>query len=200
MKRYQSYLKKVPQKMKCLTFTLPLVVVWMVSAAAEASLINLTGTLRDFQDSHSDMERWIDGHETGLVEKILGADKKPVYTGQSSLTIESASTFDEWYNDVGGVNMSHPLTITLDNMITSDPGVYTFTDQDFFPLDDMAWGNEGREHNYHFTYELHSNFMYQSGQSFSFAGDDDLWVYINNELAIDLGGVHAALGQTVPVG
>ena len=35
------------------------------------------------------------------------------------------------------------------------------------------------------------------GGSFSFRGDDDLWIYINGKLAIDLGGVHGAESKTV---
>jgi fibro-slime domain-containing protein len=173
-----------------------------VVGSASASTITLNGTIRDFNASHIDMEGTISGLQTGLVSSPLAVDKNPVYIGVGGGTvaaggINSAASFNQWYNDVAGVNMSKTYGITLDNTITADPKVYTFVSNSFFPIDGDLFGNEGRSHNYHFTYELHTNFTYQGDETFSFTGDDDLWVYINNQLVIDLGGVHGAASGSV---
>jgi fibro-slime domain-containing protein len=51
--------------------------------------------------------------------------------------------------------------------------------------------------NYSYTMEIHRTFTYKKGQTFIFTGDDDVFVFINNSLVINLGGVHKALSDTV---
>ena len=61
----------------------------------------------------------------------------------------------------------------------------------------MGFGNEDNPHNYHFTFEIHAEFTYEGGEVFTFTGDDDLFTFINDKLAIDLGGVHGPQSDTI---
>lgn len=53
-------------------------------------------------------------------------------------------------------------------------------------------------HNFHFTTEVRLWFRYEKGRTISldFMGDDDLWVFVNGHLAVDLGSWHVPLNGT----
>jgi fibro-slime domain-containing protein len=163
-------------------------------AAPSASCGMLMATMRDFKDDHPDMEKTIETVK-GLVKAELGADDKPVYAPMGATAVTAgAASFDQWYRDVPGVNMKFTIPLPL---AQTSPGNFAYSNAAFFPLDDRGFGNQGRNHNFHFTTEIHATFKYRGGERFTFTGDDDVFVFVNKKLAIDLGGVHPPQSATI---
>jgi fibro-slime domain-containing protein len=142
------------------------------------------------------------------VSKIFNVSDAGAVGIPAQWRIASAESFGQWFANVEGVNQSTKHTIQLTEL-ENQPGVYKFeasihNGQSFFPLDDRLLGNQGRNHNYHFTYNIHTKFTYTNPSNresmiFNFSGDDDVWVYINKKLVVDLGGVHSEKSAYVNV-
>lgn len=175
----------------------------------------LVGIVRDFNTKdpgrHPDFEIF-GGQQVakGLVGPELDAERKPVYASQCETAMPDLTlcptgqqttgkaSFDQWYRNTPGVNHSFLLYFKMEPV----GNVVSFQSENFVPVDgvgfnDMYLALDGQMHNYGFTTELHLQFRYAGGESFTFKGDDDVWAFINGKLAIDLGGLHESREDTI---
>ena len=145
-------------------------------------------------------------------------------TAPTLTIISSAASFASWYTDTA-LSKKYVSKLPLNRSgagTAGDPYTFAFDSAAFFPFDTdpftgasapaanqwpETWsasqfppttpGDGPNQKNFLFTSELRIPFKYKGGETLTFRGDDDVWVFVNGKLAVDLGGVKNARMDSV---
>ncbi|MBO7583999.1 MAG: fibro-slime domain-containing protein [Treponema sp.] len=131
------------------------------------------------------------GVKTNHVLDTLDKDKKPVLNDAyppEEMSLKSSESFAQWFRTIKGVNKEIKTSLE----VRFDGSRWEFYAPVFFPIDNLGFGNDEGDHNFNFTVESTFYLLYRENTpiTISCKSDDDLWLFVNGKLLIDLGGRH----------
>ncbi len=141
-----------------------------------------------------------EAYETGLIEDILSSDFLPVATENGELLTNRGIDFSRWFSKIDGLSKNYGSTLVLNY----DGENFSYSADEYYPLDSLSIpdedvNNDGHNHLFTSILGLPLSIVADGNEEIVITADDDTFVYLNNDLILDLGGVHSTMTGIIKI-
>lgn len=135
--------------------------------------------------------------EQGLVDYYLNDEYLPVAKGGNLITNRGMTDFTRWFSNVAGKSQSYMGQIRLE--YDKSNALFSYKSDAFYPLDDAKFStndsvnNDSHNHLFTMSFAIPFKSTASGEEHFTIDADDDTFVFVDDKLAIDLGGIHESM-------
>ena len=129
--------------------------------------------------------------EPGMVEYELSSLYLPVTVGGDLLSNRGLN-FNRWFAEVEGASRFYAGEISLG--YNKDSLSFEYGNNSFYPLNEVgSVSSDGNNHLFTMSFGVPFRVLKNGKETFTISADDDTWVFVNNRLVLDMGGIHDAI-------